>query len=76
MINKPECFTAAEYLMVQHHAQLGANLIETLDLNPKIPLIVRHHHFFDPHLLEIFFQSTRREETGTKTFFIYALGVI
>jgi HD-GYP domain-containing protein (c-di-GMP phosphodiesterase class II) len=44
IINKPGRFTEAEYLMVQHHAQLGANLIETLGLNPLIPLIIRHHH--------------------------------
>jgi HD-GYP domain-containing protein (c-di-GMP phosphodiesterase class II) len=44
IINKPGRFTEAEYLMVQHHAQLGANLIETLNVNPLIPLIIRHHH--------------------------------
>jgi len=44
IINKPGRFTEAEYLMVQHHAQLGANLIETLDLDPLIPLIILHHH--------------------------------
>jgi HD-GYP domain-containing protein (c-di-GMP phosphodiesterase class II) len=44
IINKPGRFTEAEYLMVQHHAQLGANLIETLDLDPFIPLIILHHH--------------------------------
>lgn len=44
IISKPGRFTEAEYLMVQHHAQLGANLMETLALDPKIPLIIRHHH--------------------------------
>ena len=44
IINKPGRFTEAEYLMTQHHAQLGANLIETLDLDPAIPRIIRHHH--------------------------------
>ncbi len=44
IVNKPGRFTEAEYLMVQHHAQLGANLIETLGLDPLIPLIIRHHH--------------------------------
>jgi putative nucleotidyltransferase with HDIG domain len=44
IINKPGRFTEAEYLMVQHHAQLGANLIETLGLDPLIPRIVLHHH--------------------------------
>lgn len=44
IINKPGRFTEAEYLMVQHHAQLGANLIETLNLDPLIPLIIQHHH--------------------------------
>lgn len=44
IINKPGRFTEAEYLMTQHHAQLGANLIETLELDPLIPSIIRHHH--------------------------------
>ena len=44
IINKPGRFTEAEYLMVQHHAQLGANLLETLKLDPQIPLIILHHH--------------------------------
>ena len=44
IINKPGRFTEAEYLMVQHHAQLGANLMETLDLDPRIPAIILHHH--------------------------------
>jgi putative nucleotidyltransferase with HDIG domain len=44
IINKPGRFTEAEYLTIQHHAELGANLIETLDLDPRIPLIIRHHH--------------------------------
>lgn len=44
IINKPGRFTEAEYLMVQHHAQLGANLIETLRLDPIIPLMILHHH--------------------------------
>jgi HD-GYP domain-containing protein (c-di-GMP phosphodiesterase class II) len=44
IINKPGRFTEAEYLMVQHHAQLGANLIATLHLDPLIPLIILHHH--------------------------------
>jgi HD-GYP domain-containing protein (c-di-GMP phosphodiesterase class II) len=44
IINKPGRFTEAEYLMVQHHAQLGANLIETLNLDASIPSIILHHH--------------------------------
>ena len=44
IINKPGRFTEAEYLMVQHHAQLGADLMEKLDLDPIIPSIIRHHH--------------------------------
>lgn len=44
IVNKPGRFTEAEYLMVQHHAQLGANLIETLGLDPLIPAIILHHH--------------------------------
>ena len=44
IISKPGRFTEAEYLMVQHHAQLGANLIETLRLDPLIPLVILHHH--------------------------------
>jgi len=44
IINKPGLFTEAEYLMVRHHAQLGASLIELLGLDPLIPLIILHHH--------------------------------
>lgn len=44
VINKPGRFTEAEYLMVQHHAQLGAKLIETLEVDPLLPPIIRHHH--------------------------------
>ena len=44
IINKPGRFTEAEYLMVQHHAQLGAHLMETLKIDPIIPLVIRHHH--------------------------------
>jgi HD-GYP domain-containing protein (c-di-GMP phosphodiesterase class II) len=44
IVNKPGRFTEAEYLMVQHHAQLGANLIETLRLDPLISSIILHHH--------------------------------
>jgi len=44
IVNKPGRFTEAEYLMIQHHAQLGANLIETLNLDPMIHLIIQHHH--------------------------------
>ena len=44
IINKPGRFTEAEYLMVQHHAQLGANLIETIGLDRPIHQIVLHHH--------------------------------
>jgi putative two-component system response regulator len=44
IINKPGRFTEAEYLMVQHHTQLGASLIQTLELDPLIPQIILHHH--------------------------------
>jgi len=44
IVNKPGRFTEAEHLMIQHHAQLGASLIEKLSLNPRIPLIILHHH--------------------------------
>lgn len=44
IVNKPGRFTEAEYLMVQHHAELGASLIEKLNLDPRIPLIILHHH--------------------------------
>jgi HD-GYP domain-containing protein (c-di-GMP phosphodiesterase class II) len=44
IINKPGRFTEAEYLMVQHHAQLGANLIETLGLDQPVHLFILHHH--------------------------------
>jgi putative nucleotidyltransferase with HDIG domain len=44
IISKPGRFTEAEYLMIQHHAELGAKLMETLAIDPIIPLIIRHHH--------------------------------
>jgi len=44
IVSKPGRFTEAEYLMIQHHAELGANLIETLGLDPLIPAIIRYHH--------------------------------
>ncbi len=44
IISKPGRFTPAEYLMTQHHAELGANLVETLGLDPLIPTIILHHH--------------------------------
>ncbi len=44
IISKPGRFTEAEYLMTQHHSQLGASLIETLGLDPLIPAIILHHH--------------------------------
>ncbi|HET9912700.1 MAG TPA: HD domain-containing phosphohydrolase [Anaerolineales bacterium] len=44
IVNKPGRFTEAEYLMIQHHAQLGSNLIEQLNLDPLIPAVIRHHH--------------------------------
>ena len=44
IVNKPGRFTEAEHLMIQHHTQLGATLIEKLNLDPLIPLIILHHH--------------------------------
>lgn len=44
IINKPGRFTEAEYLMVQHHAQLGANLIKTIGWDQPIHQIILHHH--------------------------------
>ncbi len=44
IVNKPGRFTEAEYLMIQHHAELGANLIEKLQLDPRIHLSILHHH--------------------------------
>jgi HD-GYP domain-containing protein (c-di-GMP phosphodiesterase class II) len=44
IINKPGRFTEAEYLMVQHHAQLGANLIKTIGMDQPIHTIILHHH--------------------------------
>ena len=43
IINKPGRFTEAEYLMVQHHAQWGANLIETIGLDQPIHKLIRTH---------------------------------
>jgi putative two-component system response regulator len=44
IVNKPGRFTEAEYLMIQHHAQLGASLIEKLELDPRIHRSILHHH--------------------------------
>jgi putative nucleotidyltransferase with HDIG domain len=44
VINKPGRFTEAEYLMVQHHSELGASLLVLLELDPSIPSVVLHHH--------------------------------
>lgn len=44
VINKPGRFTEAEYLMVQHHTDLGSKLVELLDLDPSIASIVLYHH--------------------------------
>ena|SRR5436190_7654227 len=44
IVNKPGRFTEAEYLMIQHHSQLGASLIEKLELDPRIHLSILHHH--------------------------------
>lgn len=44
VINKPGRFTEAEYVMVQHHAVLGASIIEPLEIDPLIQQIILHHH--------------------------------
>jgi putative nucleotidyltransferase with HDIG domain len=44
IVNKPGRFTEAEYLMIQHHAELGANLVEKLEFDPRIHLSILHHH--------------------------------
>jgi putative nucleotidyltransferase with HDIG domain len=44
LVNKPGRFTEAEYLMIQHHAHLGASLVEKLELDPRIHRSIRHHH--------------------------------
>ncbi len=48
VINKPGRFTEAEYIMVQQHAKIGANLVENLDIDPSIhSIILNHHENFD-----------------------------
>lgn len=44
VINKPGRFTEAEYVMVQHHTVLGANLIAPLQLDADIAKTILHHH--------------------------------
>lgn len=44
IVNKPGRFTEAEYLMIQHHAELGAGLIQKLELDARIHLSILHHH--------------------------------
>ena len=44
IVNKPGRFTEAEYLMIKHHAELGAGLVQKLELDPRIHLSILHHH--------------------------------
>ena len=44
IVNKPDRYTEAEYLMIQHHTVLGANLVEALVMDPIIPAIILNHH--------------------------------
>lgn len=57
IIHKPGRFTEAEFMMVQHHAGLGARIIEKLNLDPLIAdIILQHHENFNgtgyPHKLQ------------------------
>jgi len=44
ILHKPSRLTHAEYLLVQQHAVLGAELIEPLRLPDQVVMIVLHHH--------------------------------
>lgn len=44
ILHKPSRLTHAEYLLVQQHSRLGAELIEPLALNDQVVMIVLHHH--------------------------------
>jgi putative nucleotidyltransferase with HDIG domain len=48
ILHKPGRLTEAEYLMVQQHAMLGAQIIDKLNLDPLISeIILQHHENFD-----------------------------
>lgn len=44
ILHKPSRLTHAEYLLVQQHARLGAELLEPLRLPDQVVMIVLHHH--------------------------------
>jgi len=48
LMNKPGRFTAPEYLMMQQHAALGADMLLRLDLEPHVvAMVLQHHENFD-----------------------------
>src|SRR5512143_1762547 len=48
IVNKPGWFTEAEYMMVQLHSGLGAEILRKLDLDPMIAAtVLQHHENFD-----------------------------
>ncbi|MET4161431.1 HD-GYP domain-containing protein (c-di-GMP phosphodiesterase class II) [Marinobacterium sp. MBR-111] len=44
ILHKPSRLTHAEYLLIQQHTRLGAELIQPLSLDDQIVAIVLHHH--------------------------------
>lgn len=44
ILNKPSRLTAAEFSLVKQHAEIGADLLAPLELDPRIDDIVRYHH--------------------------------
>ncbi|HEY6072641.1 MAG TPA: HD domain-containing phosphohydrolase [Anaerolineales bacterium] len=48
LMNKPGRFTTPEYLMMQQHALLGADMLYKLDLDPRVvSMVLQHHENFD-----------------------------
>lgn len=44
ILNKPARLTAAEFSLVKQHADIGADLVAPLDLDPRVNDLVRFHH--------------------------------
>lgn len=44
ILNKPARLTAAEYSLVKRHTEIGKDLLQPLELDPRVGEIVHYHH--------------------------------
>ncbi|ACL72903.1 HD-GYP domain-containing protein [Thioalkalivibrio sulfidiphilus] len=44
ILNKPARLTASEFSLIKQHADIGADLLSPLDLDPRVNDLVRFHH--------------------------------